>query len=109
MKLSRKARPNLKSETFNLSLQFNDVDVRQVLQKDFNEGKSVMPKDFWVELLGKFIAQVGVVNFPKPLSIWQSVGQWAFALAIRQNLIVADTEDGLYCVNGRKFKKQVDD
>lgn len=58
-----------------------------------------LTKDFWVEVIGHFLTQIGTQR--KKMSVSNDVGEWGFSLALRYKYLVPDVEENLYVINDK--------
>lgn len=92
------------SSSFHFSVLFTHTDVVNVLNNDFAQLVADEPlgKDFWLDMLGTCLAQFTVAHIV-PRNLWEAVGQWAFALAIRKKYLLADKVEIGYYVRNEKL------
>ena len=90
MKINRKYKVNIQSDTYSLPLLLGEADVKRVLKGVDLGSDNPLDKDFWIEVLGKFLTMYMNGNEYKALSIWHDVGLWGVAVAERNKLLIHD-------------------
>lgn len=103
MRINRKYKGNVMSDTYTLSLTLGSQDVRNALLA-FDYMDDALPVSFWADILGTNLSKFGMDK--RPLSVAGEMGKWSFSLALRKGYLRPDdVEESLYLLDLKKLKQ----